>query len=237
MLITLFVCLVKGYPAAVAKRCTVESGPESSRPPRVLKDVRALKEKYIFLQGFSDEFVAYSPLEYLLNMESTILMIQEHELAKDIGMLLMATSEDLERTSNKPDASDDNHYQAILPALEGFFWETDFCREDLMNIDKPTTVLTAFVEYVFGKSTQNTLLPDDLSKMWSFFWHARPESTLVKEPAFTICRSFNLGKCPKVDSSCLSKSGLLLHHVCNHRIDQDKEQSICGNNHPSIYYH
>jgi len=148
-----------------------------------------------------------------------------------------------------------------IAALEGFMYQTDYCKEDLVGTEKPAHTLTQFVDYVFGENAdrwrgmQPFLTTGDLRGVWASFWGARPESKLKKstyqkgayrkkgafiwDPNYfdDICRMFNLGKCSKAPGTCTTKSGIPLRHVCNHRANPSNPQDVCGKNHVAIQNH
>ena len=39
-----------------------------------------------------------------------------------------------------------------IAAIEGFMLQSDFCKADLMGVDKPATILTQFVDYCLGEN-------------------------------------------------------------------------------------
>lgn len=152
-----------------------------------------------------------------------------------------------------------------VAALEGFFHQTDFCKEDLLSSDKSGQVLTQFSDYVFGENAdrwrgmQVFLSTGELRATWASFWGARPESKLkpkkkeeryakgdyrkkssfIWDPSFfdDICRLFNMGKCTKAPGTCTTRSGIPLRHICNYRADKTKPQDVCGKSHQAIHNH
>jgi hypothetical protein len=154
-----------------------------------------------------------------------------------------------------------------IAALEGFLVQSDFCKEDLTAMDKPAVVLSQFCDYVFGENAdrwrghQPFLTTGDLRSVWASFWGAKPESKLKPksvpvsaaagasaqaaprkfkfDPSFfdDICRMYNLGRCVKPPGTCMTKSGIPLRHVCNHKTNPNKPQEVCGKNHIASFYH
>jgi hypothetical protein len=150
-----------------------------------------------------------------------------------------------------------------ISALEGFLIQADYCKMDLASVDKPGVVLTQFCDYIFGENADRWrghlpfLSTGDLRSVWASFWGAKPESKLKAKqtsPANTagqpgkkfkfdpsyfddICRMYNLGRCVKPPGTCMTKSGIPLRHVCNHKTNPSKPQEVCGKNHIASFYH
>jgi hypothetical protein len=148
-----------------------------------------------------------------------------------------------------------------ISAIEGFLFQTDFCKQDLTGVEKPAIVLTQFVDYVFMSNSdrwrgqQPFLTTGELRGVWASFWGARPESKVrsrqqnqrsnrknqkfVFDPSYfdDICRLYNLGKCVKPPGTCSTKAGVALRHVCNHKANPAKPQEVCGKTHPWIFNH
>jgi hypothetical protein len=69
-----------------------------------------------------------------------------------------------------------------VSAIEGFLHQTDYCRADLVGVEKQGVVLTQYVDYCFGENADRWrgrlpfLTTGDLKSSWEAFWGARPES-------------------------------------------------------------
>jgi len=103
----------------------------------------------------------------------------------------------------------------------------------------------------------------DLKGAWESFFGARPSSSLKgrtkpdssgrqkqqrpssqgqgisKVPGYfdDICNTYNTGRCVKPPGMCMTKSGVVLKHVCNFRADPSKPAVVCGKLHPRIFNH
>jgi hypothetical protein len=147
-----------------------------------------------------------------------------------------------------------------LAALEGFIWQTDFCRADLAVVEKPATVLSQFSDYILGlnadrwRGQQPFVTTGEMKGIWDSFWGAKPESKLKPKSGakqnksggkFTfelgffddICRMYNLGKCTRAPGTCTTRSGIPLRHICNFRTNPAKPQESCGKGHMAIQFH
>jgi hypothetical protein len=150
-----------------------------------------------------------------------------------------------------------------ISAIEGFLFQTDFCKQDLNGVEKPAVALTQFVDYVFMSNSdrwrgqQPFLTTGELRGIWASFWGARPESKVkpkqqnqksgtggktqkfVFDPSYfdDICRLYNIGKCVKPPGTCTTKAGIALRHVCNHKANPAKPLEVCGKFHPCIFNH
>ena len=73
-----------------------------------------------------------------------------------------------------------------IAAIEGFMLQSDFCKADLMGVDKPATILTQFVDYCLGENADRWrahepfLSTGDLKGAWDSFFGAKPASSLKK---------------------------------------------------------
>ena len=52
-----------------------------------------------------------------------------------------------------------------------------------------------------------------------------------------VCVMWNLGKCLKSPSTCTSKKGDPLKHICNHRLDLSRPDQFCGKDNPAFQFH
>jgi hypothetical protein len=140
-----------------------------------------------------------------------------------------------------------------LAALEGFMFQTDFCRGDLVGAEKPAMVLTQFCDYIMATNAdrwrgfQPFVTTGEMKGVWDAFWGAKPES---KKKSFNkprakfsfnsgffddICRMYNLGRCIK--HVCTTKSGIPLRHVCNYAKNPAKPSERCEMSHMAIFMH
>jgi hypothetical protein len=145
-----------------------------------------------------------------------------------------------------------------LAALEGFMYQTDFCKQDLVAVDKPAQVLTQFSDYVMGmnadrwRGCQPFVTTGEMKGVWDAFWGAKPESKLKQKPGGSkqkgkfvfdssffddICRLYNMGRCLKPAGTCTTKAGIPLRHVCNFRQNPAKPLEACGKPHMAIFFH
>ena len=73
-----------------------------------------------------------------------------------------------------------------IAAIEGFLIQSNFCSSDLSGVDKSASVLTQFVDYIFGENADRWraqepfLNTGDLRSSWASFFGAKPVSTLQK---------------------------------------------------------
>jgi hypothetical protein len=145
-----------------------------------------------------------------------------------------------------------------IAALEGFMYQTDFCKSDLLGVEKPALVLTQFCDYVFSvnadrwRGFQPFVNTGELKGVWDSFWGAKPESKMKKnfqkrdrqnkfvfDQSFfdDICRMYNLGRCIRGPGQCTTRSGVPLRHVCNYRANAAKPQEVCGKSHMAVFFH
>ena len=81
-------------------------------------------------------------------------------------------------------------FQLALPwnhsvlALEGFFFQNNFCFSDLANVEKKAFFLVKFTDYVLGQNadrwrdSEPFLTAGDLKAAWASFFGSQPHSTL-----------------------------------------------------------
>jgi hypothetical protein len=151
-------------------------------------------------------------------------------------------------------------------ALENFIINSRFCADDLSSVDKPAVILTQFVDYVLienaarWRDSEPFLSCGELKNTWQAFFGARPQSALQKKnspqsggnrpqksganlgqkkkrPFIDVCYNFNKGLCQKANGQCVSASGTVLRHVCDHRPDPANLATFCGQNHRRIDAH
>jgi hypothetical protein len=69
-------------------------------------------------------------------------------------------------------------------ALEGFFFQTNFCSQDLANVEKRAWTLSRFTDYVIAQNSDRWrdgepfLTAGDLKAIWASFFGAQPQATL-----------------------------------------------------------
>jgi hypothetical protein len=147
-----------------------------------------------------------------------------------------------------------------IAALDGFMWQTDYCKADLTGVEKPASVLAQFCDYILNvnadrwRGRQYFVNTGEMKGIWDSFWGAKPESKIKPkpgsqgkktfqrmqfEPGFfdDICRMFNIGKCTKAAGTCTTRSGIPLRHVCNFRTNPLNPRETCGKSHAAVQSH
>jgi len=148
-------------------------------------------------------------------------------------------------------------------ALENFMIQTEYCQKDLAGTDRQALILTQFVDYVLGENgkrwrdSEPFLDTGALREAWNAFYGARNHSAVKRTKDETIisksqktkrldgpkrqwidvCFPWNAGRCLKPASSCTTKGGIPLRHVCNHVADRSKPDVYCGKDHACHNYH
>ena len=146
-------------------------------------------------------------------------------------------------------------------ALEGFFFQSNFCSTDLSKTDKKGWYLTRFTDYVLEQNSDRWrdaepfLTAGELKTSWAAFFgsqpksrssQAKPKKTGEKEQKNTtrtaawglgICFMWNIGQCVKPAGSCKSKKGTDLKYICNHVVDPAKPLEVCGKEHMRKNFH
>ncbi len=150
-------------------------------------------------------------------------------------------------------------------ALENFLVKSRFCSSELAGVDKPAVILTQFVDYVLvenaarWRDAEAFLTAGELKNTWQAFFGTRPQSVLQKKspvatlpgskrpsnisnskkkrPFIDVCYNYKKGICHKQPGQCLSASGTILRHVCDHRPDPSNLLAFCGQNHRRIGSH
>ena len=146
-------------------------------------------------------------------------------------------------------------------ALEGFFFQTNFCSVDLSNTDKKGWFLTRFTDYVLEQNSDRWrdaepfLTTGELKNAWAAFFGSQPKSNPSQQKpkipgtkdqksnpksatwSLGICFMWNLGQCVKPAGTCKSKKGTELKHICNHVADPAKPLEICGKDHIRKNFH
>jgi hypothetical protein len=146
-------------------------------------------------------------------------------------------------------------------ALEGFFYQTNFCSQDLANVEKRAWVLSRFTDYIIAQNGDRWrdgepfLAAGDLKAVWASFFGAQPQALMGQKGekkkgqkgqpgkssdpklALGICFAYNLGNCLKPAGSCTTAKGRPLKHVCDYVADQNKPTEVCGKDHIRKDFH
>jgi hypothetical protein len=154
-----------------------------------------------------------------------------------------------------------------IMALEGFFLQSNYCAQDLANVERKAWILTKFCDYALSQNADRWrdaepfLSTGDLKSAWAAFYGAQPQSVLAKakkqeqnmsggkqgnsshqkpfDPRITlgICFAWNMGQCNKTAGSCTTAKGRPLKHVCDHIADPAKPNDVCGKDHIRKDFH
>jgi hypothetical protein len=146
-------------------------------------------------------------------------------------------------------------------ALEGFFFQSNFCSQDLANEERRAWVLSRFTDYVIAQNGDRWrdgepfLSAGDLKAVWASFFGAQPVAVMgqkskgqgAKKPqqakaadprlGLGICFAYNQGNCLKPAGSCVTAKGRPLKHVCDFAADQSKPLEVCGKEHVRKDFH
>ena len=145
-------------------------------------------------------------------------------------------------------------------ALEGFFFQTNFCSSDLASSDKKGWYLSQFTDYVLEQNSDRWwdaepfLTASELKTAWAAFYGSQPKIQAKKSnqrPAEKSSHSalkdakwnlgifymWNLGQCTKPVGACKTKTGKDLKHICNHVQDPSKPLEVCGKEHIRTKFH
>ena len=146
-------------------------------------------------------------------------------------------------------------------ALEGFFFQTNFCGTDLAGVEKKGWFLTRFTDYVMElnsdcwRDAELFLTAGELKTTWATFFGAQPHSLVKpkKQPVqaskqfnqpnkmvkfgLGICFAYNDGTCTKAPGTCKTAKGKDLKHICDHVADQTKPTEVCGKEHMRKSFH
>lgn len=158
-------------------------------------------------------------------------------------------------------------YAFVMPwnlsvlALEGFFFQTNFCFADLANVEKKAWFLTKFTDYVLQQNgdrwrdSEPFLSAGDLKATWSAFFGAQTHASLGSkmkkqanqqkpsqaktDPRFSlgICFAWNQGLCLKPAGSCATARGRPLKHICDFAANSAKPAEVCGKDHIRKDFH
>jgi hypothetical protein len=149
-------------------------------------------------------------------------------------------------------------------ALEGFFFQNNFCHQDLQNVERKASILTKFTDYVLSQNSDRWrdaepfLTAGELKQTWSAFFGAQPQSSLKSQgqkggkqgqqgakqgkPAdprigLGICFAWNQGQCLKQSGTCTTAKGRPLKHICDFAADPSKPTDVCGKEHIRKDFH
>jgi hypothetical protein len=146
-------------------------------------------------------------------------------------------------------------------ALEGFFYQTNFCGQDLTNVEKKANVLSRFTDYVISQNGDRWrdgepfITAGELKAVWAAFFGAQPQVSAAKKNgqkqgnqkhgaktqdprlALGVCFAWNLGQCLKPAGTCTTSKGRPLKHVCDYAADPAKPTDICGKDHIRKDFH
>jgi hypothetical protein len=150
-----------------------------------------------------------------------------------------------------------------VAALEGFLLQTNYCAQDLNNVERKAHILTKFVDYVLiqngdrWRDAEPFLSAGELKTTWSAFFGAQPASQASQKKgqgkkqgqggqgqkqvdpriALGICFNWNLGNCLKQAGACMTAKGRPLKHVCDFIPDPAKPSEVCGKDHMRKDFH
>jgi hypothetical protein len=146
-------------------------------------------------------------------------------------------------------------------ALEGFFYQTNFCSQDLNNVEKRAWFLTKFCDYALAlnadrwRDSEPFLSTGELKSVWSAFFGAQPHTSTASNKgkkketkqggqkaadprlALGICFAWNVGQCLKQNGTCATAKGRQLKHVCDYAPDPAKPGEVCGKDHMRKDFH
>jgi hypothetical protein len=146
-------------------------------------------------------------------------------------------------------------------ALEGFFFQNNFCSQDLANVERKASTLARFADYVLAQNSDRWrdsepyLSARDLKSVWAAFFGAQPHaaagqknkkannqkqnSQKTPDPrlALGICFAWNLGQCLKPAGTCATAKGSPLKHVCDYVADPAKPTEVYGKDHIRKDFH
>jgi hypothetical protein len=145
-------------------------------------------------------------------------------------------------------------------ALEGFFFQSNFCNSDLVNVEKRAWLLTKFTDYVLSvngdrwRDSEPFLSTGELKSVWASFFGAQPQSSLASKSkqkqgkqnnqkqadprlSLGVCFAWNKGECLKPAGTCTTAKGRPLKHVCDFAADPAKPTDICGKDHIRKDFH
>jgi hypothetical protein len=143
-------------------------------------------------------------------------------------------------------------------ALENFFHQKKFFKEELKDDANPARTLCQFTNFIIGENANHWrdgtgfLSTGELQAYWCSFIGARPQSSAAsssssqpkqqmnnqkqrdtkrKYPFVPICSKYNVGNCQKAAGTCYNFRGVQMKHVCNWRDPAVPNSQPCGQNH------
>ena len=145
-------------------------------------------------------------------------------------------------------------------ALEGFYFQTNFCGEELAGVEKKIWYLTRFTDYVIEQNgdrwrdAEPFLTAGELKVAWTAFFGAKLKPSADKQVkktasqqktktvadtrvALGICFAWNNGQCLKAAKDCKTAKGRELKHICDHTPDLAKPAEVCGKDHIRKNFH
>lgn len=146
-------------------------------------------------------------------------------------------------------------------ALEGFFFQTNFCHSELANVEKKSFFLAKFTDYALHQNADRWrdaepfLTAGELKTAWSSFFGAQPQAAIQSKAkkgaaskptsqkqvdpklSLGVCFAWNQGQCTKAAGTCVTSKGRPLKHICDHVADQSKPLEICGKEHIRKDFH
>ncbi len=141
---------------------------------------------------------------------------------------------------------------------------SQFCNDDLSNVDNKAHILRQFTDYVFSENAtkwrdnEPFLNAGELKNTWCAFFSTRPQSAFVRKeptkgdpqpskkpsqknfkklPFIDVCYNWNKGTCNKPAGTCFSIRGNPLRYVCDHHTDPNNLSTHCGQNHRRTVAH
>jgi len=150
-------------------------------------------------------------------------------------------------------------------AIENFFLQKEFMKDELRHDDNPAKTLCQFTDFVISKNSgrwrdgSSFIYFGEMKGYWDAFVGARPQSKASnfvnhgsrpgasaakhqkdrkqKSPRYNICGKFNTNTCQKQAGSCVNFKGIPLQHVCNWRDLSNPASQPCGQNHARVGNH
>ena len=148
-------------------------------------------------------------------------------------------------------------------ALEGFFFQTNFCNNDLANVEKKARYLVKFCDFILHQNgdrwrdAEPFYTTGELKTAWAGFFGSQPQQTqgnkakktnnqFVKQHgrqsgesklSLGICFAWNMGQCLKAAGTCTTMKGKPLKYICDHNADPAKPLEVCGKDHIRKDFH
>ena len=146
-------------------------------------------------------------------------------------------------------------------ALEGFYFQTNFCSTDLANVDKKSWYLVKFTDFVLHQNgdrwrdSEPFYTTGELKTAWAGFFGSQPQATTGSKAkkaintkqgprqggeskmSLGICFAWNMGQCLKAAGACTTLKGKPLKHICDHNADPARPLEVCGKDHIRKDFH